>query len=261
MLEKKGVIVLSKPADLRIIQVGCGGTGGYLVPLISKFLRSVGFDDASAKESYFLVDGDVVEEKNMLRQNFLPGDVGKKKADVLADRYGATSIPRFFDASMDFVLQSLFFVGGTNIIIGCVDRITARLQIWDALNRFKTFPIWYIDVGNERTHGQVVVARNVSETNPYDLYGDRNILEPAPIDIREYFGSVDEKGVDEEHKHISCAEMGGQSIFMNNMAAAHVFGVVTELVTTDVASVSEIQFSRYRMTNNVTSLALLLQSI
>ena len=34
-----------------------------------------------------ICDGDVVEEKNLVRQNFTPADQGENKARVLAERY------------------------------------------------------------------------------------------------------------------------------------------------------------------------------
>ena len=48
-------------------------------------------------------DGDVVEEKNLIRQNFVEQDVGRNKAQVLAERYSAAFgieceyIPRFVE--------------------------------------------------------------------------------------------------------------------------------------------------------------------
>ncbi len=262
-LTESEVIVLQTQGECRIIQIGCGGTGGYLVPLISKFLRAIGTEEKHAREIYFLIDGDKVEQKNILRQNFSYNDVNKNKADVLAHRYGATAMAQYFDESMEFTLQSLFFMGGLNVILGCVDRVETRRFIWATINKFKTFPIWYIDAGNERTHGQVLVSRNYlsCETNPYEQYGNVEVLEPRRLDIGEFFSGVDGEVTDQEKMSVSCAEMGGQSILMNNMAAVNMFGVLTELLTVGVASVSEIQFGRYRMTNDVGPLALLLQSM
>ena len=37
----------------------------------------------------FLCDGDIVEEKNLVRQNFTPADLGENKAKVLAERYSS----------------------------------------------------------------------------------------------------------------------------------------------------------------------------
>lgn len=53
-----------------------------------------------------LVDGDTVEPKNLIRQNFIEQDIGKNKAAVMADRYsphlneGISSDRRFFGASV-----------------------------------------------------------------------------------------------------------------------------------------------------------------
>ena len=61
--------------------IGAGGTGGYVIP----HLYRISF--AAERSMRILVcDGDVVEEKNLIRQNFVEQDVGRNKAQVLAER-------------------------------------------------------------------------------------------------------------------------------------------------------------------------------
>jgi len=67
-----------------IVQVGVGGTGGYLVQHIAQLLGT-----SKIKAAYVIADPDVIEEKNLGNQLFLPDEVGLKKADVLASRYSA----------------------------------------------------------------------------------------------------------------------------------------------------------------------------
>jgi tRNA A37 threonylcarbamoyladenosine dehydratase len=74
------------PTDIpvKVIQLGAGGTGGHIVPHIYRLLYSL---DRPAR--YIICDGDVVEEKNLVRQNFAPIDQGENKARVLAERYAS----------------------------------------------------------------------------------------------------------------------------------------------------------------------------
>ena len=68
----------------KIIVFGCGGTGSRVVPLIAQFVKSCAW---VLNPELVLIDFDSVEEKNLLRQNFISSDVGKNKAVVLASRY------------------------------------------------------------------------------------------------------------------------------------------------------------------------------
>ena len=78
----------SSTAPVKIVVIGAGGTGGYVIP----HLYRLGY--ASNRYVKIIVcDGDVVEEKNLIRQNFVGQDIGRNKAQVQAERY---SICDFF---------------------------------------------------------------------------------------------------------------------------------------------------------------------
>ena len=56
----------SSTAPVKIVVIGAGGTGGYVIP----HLYRLGY--ASHRYIRIIVcDGDVVEEKNLIRQNFI----------------------------------------------------------------------------------------------------------------------------------------------------------------------------------------------
>lgn len=65
-----------------IIIVGCGGTGGNFIKELGRFLYRASIKNSC---SILLIDGDLVEEHNVSRQPFLPEDVGRKKAAVMAE--------------------------------------------------------------------------------------------------------------------------------------------------------------------------------
>ena len=52
-----------------IVVIGCGGTGSYIIGTL-------------ARQDYtpFLIDGDVVEEMNLKRQEFFENDINKYKS-------------------------------------------------------------------------------------------------------------------------------------------------------------------------------------
>lgn len=72
----------SATAPVKIIVLGAGGTGGYVIPHLYRL--------AFARRGHvriIICDGDIVERKNLVRQNFVEQDIGRNKAQVLAERY------------------------------------------------------------------------------------------------------------------------------------------------------------------------------
>ncbi len=65
--------------------IGCGGIGSYLAEHIKEMIDK---EQLPLTDDYVLVDFDFVEPKNLLYQNFTEKDLGKNKAEVLAERYG-----------------------------------------------------------------------------------------------------------------------------------------------------------------------------
>jgi len=95
-----------------VVVVGCGGTGGRLLPMLCQIMSRGQWNDLVP--TLTLIDGDEVEMKNLTRQNFIVDDVGRNKAECLAERYGAAfempvvCIPHFITEtnSMDRWLSS-----------------------------------------------------------------------------------------------------------------------------------------------------------
>lgn len=71
-----------------ILMFGAGGVASWLLPQLLKLLYN--YREKSTTKPTFeikLIDFDIVEGKNVLRQNFIPSDVEENKAKVLASRY------------------------------------------------------------------------------------------------------------------------------------------------------------------------------
>lgn len=68
---------------------GAGGVASWFLPQFIKTLHNYCVKNHTLDSEYtiYIYDNDVVEEKNVLRQNFIPEDVGRNKAEVLSDRY------------------------------------------------------------------------------------------------------------------------------------------------------------------------------
>lgn len=165
------MISLDKDYNYNIIIVGVGGTGSHLISFLSQLIGNN--NNFKHKHKIILVDGDTVEEKNLRTQKFLPGDVGKLKAEVLSDRYSSvfdldiSYVDKYIENSRDIELLMDNYYNAFNIIVSCVDNNKARKCIDDTFNnidlvrtRFRN--LVYIDTGNssgaEALTGQTVIA-------------------------------------------------------------------------------------------------------
>lgn len=74
----------SKERPVKIVMLGAGGTGGHIAPHLYRLLYAL-----ERPVRFVICDGDVVEHKNLVRQNFTPADLGENKAQVLAERYSS----------------------------------------------------------------------------------------------------------------------------------------------------------------------------
>jgi PRTRC genetic system ThiF family protein len=207
---------------IEIIIVGAGGTGGYLVRDLSRFLYSLDkrLQVPTMDIQVTLIDGDVVEEKNILRQNFLPQDIGFNKAEVLAKRHSKafglniSYIPEMFGSYTCSVVKK------NRIVIGCVDNNEARREIayfisrcWDGYNPLEKNAYW-IDSGNEKKTGQVIVGSKELQ-DVTDLYPE--------IYIPEY----------DSTEQISCAErmlQDEQNMFVNLTASNLILNYVKNII-------------------------------
>ena len=109
---------------MRVVVIGAGGTGSYLIPLLQKQLGS--------EDTVVVVDGDKFERKNMDRQLFNPSDIGKNKAESLVRMYSSkrytsgaqlVAVPEFLRDPISFADEH----AGITAVIACADNHRARV--------------------------------------------------------------------------------------------------------------------------------------
>lgn len=167
-------MIFSKSRPVKIVLVGTGGTGGYIVPQLYRLLYAL---DRPIR--VILCDGDLVEEKNLGRQNFIEADLGKNKAMVLAERYSnafgieTSYIPQYVEDEemLEELLEPLQYpqnryvtnrngeavqevISEIVILIGAVDNNRSRQVFHNVFQRAKE--LIYIDSGNSKASGQVI---------------------------------------------------------------------------------------------------------
>lgn len=231
---------LDKP--VKIIMVGAGGTGGYVAPHLYRLLHTI---DRPVK--IIIVDGDITEEKNLVRQNFISTDIGRNKAQVLAERYAMAFgmevqyIPEFIENEnklAELVRPDSYPAGplsyqrieGLSILIGAVDNNRSR-QLCHKV--FKSADnLIYIDSGNGEHTGQVVCGIRRKGRTYYKPIG-------------ETFPDVLED-IDKFPTELSCAEAAisaPQSIVANIMAATAVVSYVYNILVLGSIEVRSVTFS------------------
>ncbi len=103
-------------ATHRVLLVGAGGIGSNLLSLVSAGLRT-------GTTSLTVLDGDLIEDRNLPHQRFSEADVGRPKAEVLEERF---STPHLQVAGRIDNLRSPEQVEGYDLIIVAVDRPEPR---------------------------------------------------------------------------------------------------------------------------------------
>lgn len=89
---------------VKVVMLGAGGTGGYVAPYLFRLLHML---DRPAR--FIICDGDLVEAKNLDRQNFVEADLGENKARVLSERYSTVLgmeteyVPNFIETLSDLM--------------------------------------------------------------------------------------------------------------------------------------------------------------
>lgn len=155
---------------LTLAVVGTGGTGSFVAEGLCRLLGP------ESPVQLLLVDHDTVEPHNLVRQNFLPEEVGDYKARALALRL-ATHYRRPIQYSLNPFSQEVLQDRGA-ILIGCVDNHLARQALHHAMasSRYVTRPLAWIDSGNGGHWGQVLVG-----TTPHLEEMRRAFLEPEGV--------------------------------------------------------------------------------
>ena len=160
------VVMPVEYSTLRFIVVGAGGTGSFIVPALARLIFELKQQQNKSAEM-LIVDPDVVENGNIPRSNFCFAEVGRYKAQTLAERVAtAWGIETSFSCEKfdpeRHLKSSNSDYRSLTIIVGCVDNYLARRKMHLALDEFRGYGdasrLWWIDGGNGRSSGQVLLG-------------------------------------------------------------------------------------------------------
>lgn len=179
--------ITDPPHKLEIAVIGAGGTGSQVLQGLARMnlaLESLGHPGLYV----YVYDPDKVEEQNIGRQLFSLNDVGKHKASCLVSKinrfygYSWTALNRKFNTKEDMKNVSFF--------LSCVDNVAFRHQFnrqWkkDRVKSLRGNPVrqvFWIDFGNGKDQGQVVMGSLSHTMNPFSLQSIGDIGIPKEDD-------------------------------------------------------------------------------
>ena len=225
---------------VKIVMLGAGGTGGHIAPHLYRLLYSL-----KRPVRFIICDGDVVEEKNLVRQNFTKADLGENKAKILAERYSTVFgleteyVPSFIeseDALGHLLRPESWLVDYQKniweqvILISAVDNNKSR-QLCHRVFQ-KSNELIYIDSGNGEYTVQVVCG---IRRNGRTYYPPIGTVYPDVLEDTDKFPT-----------ELSCAEASvsaPQSMAANITAATAVVSMVYNILALGDSTVRKVTFS------------------
>jgi PRTRC genetic system ThiF family protein len=233
----------SKERPVKIVMLGAGGTGGHIAPHLYRLLYAL-----ERPVRFIICDGDVVEQKNLVRQNFIPADLGENKAKVLAERYSSVFgmeteyVPNFVESEKELnellipqewhsgLWEHRIVTREQVILIGAVDNNKSRQLCHRVF--YASDDLIYIDSGNGEHTGQVVCGIRS---------GGRTIYRPIGSTYPDVLENTDKFPTE-----LSCAEASvsaPQSIAANITAATIVVDMIYNILTQGESRVRQVTFA------------------
>ena len=233
----------STTRSVKIVMLGVGGTGGHIAPHLYRLLYAL---DRPVR--FIICDGDVVEQKNLVRQNFIPADLGENKAQVLAERYSTVFgmeteyVPSFIESKetlKELIKPRVTYSGyyprtvvdkELVILIGAVDNNRSRQMCHRVF--YETEELIYIDSGNSEHTGQVVCGIRS---------GGRTLYKPVGKLYPEVLTETDKFPTE-----LSCAEASvsaPQAMTANITAATTVVDMIYNILTLGESRVRQVTFA------------------
>jgi PRTRC genetic system ThiF family protein len=227
---------------LRFIVVGAGGTGSFVVPSLARLIYELRQQQNKPVEM-LIVDPDVVETGNIPRSNFCFAEVGRFKAQTLAERIAtAWGIETSFSCEKfdteKHLKSSNSDYRSLTIIVGCVDNHMARREMHRALGEFRGYGdasrLWWIDGGNGKSSGQVLLGSTTKRLKPEQYFTGTSICRalPAPTLHHPDLLEPEKTPVSSEESCPERVRLGEQGLNVNQRVAIEMAEMLSSMLLT-----------------------------
>lgn len=219
-------LVLRQHDQLILCLTGCGGSGSWLAPHVARLSRVL--RDGGRATQVLFVDPDAVEERNIARQHFCYAEVGQPKAAALAARYNAAlglDIQAMVARFEPMMLEQASHWNALTILIGCVDNAAARQSLAQILhnNRGIAPGVWWLDCGNARENGQVLLGSALTAIDLREAFPVPTLCATLPAPSLQAPRLLEPQPDEVGMQTLSCAELtarDAQSLAVNQTVAA-----------------------------------------
>jgi PRTRC genetic system ThiF family protein len=236
-------VLLPLLKEVSIHLIGCGGSGSWLAPhlaRIAKLLEEV--HHLNVRLVFW--DPDIVEQKNIYRQNFCEAEIGVNKAQTLARRYGHAWGMEVIAVGAPFTRENLYHnnlaqrygSGEIHFLVSCVDNNKARQEIVKCCQEIQA--TWWMDTGNIKTAGQVAVGRLLQERESSPLrFPSKTTWLPLPSEQFPGILMPESEPTKEEidYSGLSCADIAlvdEQGLSINHTVASTAAAMLMKLLVT-----------------------------
>lgn len=239
---KAAIVMPVEYNSLRFIVVGAGGTGSFVVPALARLIFELKQQQNKSAE-ILIVDPDVVENGNIPRSNFCFAEVGRYKAQTLAERVSMawgieTSFScEKFDAEKHLKNSNSDY-RNLMIIVGCVDNYLARREMHRALDEFRSYGdasrVWWVDGGNGKESGQVLLGSTTKPLKPEQYFTGTSICRALPSPSLQHPDLLEPEKL-HAPSEISCPErvrMGEQGLNVNQRVSVEIAEILSAMLIT-----------------------------
>lgn len=188
-----------------------------------------------------IVDPDMVENGNIPRSNFCFAEVGRYKAQTLAERVStAWGIETSFSCEKfdpeKHLKSSTSDYRSLTIIVGCVDNYMARREMHRALDEFRGYGdasrVWWIDGGNGKASGQVLLGSTTKPLKTEQYFTGTSICRALPAPSLQHPDLLRPERI-EAKGDASCPErvrLGEQGLNINQRVAIEMAEMLSSML-------------------------------
>jgi PRTRC genetic system ThiF family protein len=217
--------------EVRILVVGCGGTGSAIVAGLPYLHQAMLVQGHPYGMHVTVMDGETISPFNCVRQPFSQSEIGLNKGIVLVNRINLfwgllwKAIPSPLTAQ---TLAAGYAAGygeptlRPDIVVGCVDTRAARAIIAKSTVGLSGVGYW-LDLGNSSSSGQFVLGEPQNARNRRSRTRLRTVA--------ELYSEVVDPALDDDSEP-SCSAVEAlerQECFVNTVLAQHALALLARL--------------------------------